>query len=151
MNYGNNKIYCIYNARVHNFKPNTSFSFIYSRKKKKMASELEQRENRIINTANNYVRFYNGWLVEKQLRMCIKERGEDVFHLFKILVICHGRVTDEKYEKSWSGELLYHAKKSLMEAIQTNCFIKITNRKLIKADLRSEYMDDVLISFAVVR
>ena len=151
MNYGNNKIYCIYNARVHNFKPNTSFSFIYSRKKKKMASELEQRENRIINIANNYVRLYNGWLVEKQLCMCIKERGEDVFHLFKILVFCHGKVTDENGEKSWSGELMYHAKKSLMEAIQCNCFIKIDKRKTIKADLRSEYMNDVLISFTVIR
>ena len=151
MNYGNNKIYCIYNARVHNFKPNTSFSFIYSRKKKKMASELEQRENRIINVANNYVRVYNGWLVEKQLHMCIKERGEDIFHIFKILVICHGRVTLENGEKSWSGKLLYQANKSLMEAIQCNCFIKITNRKIIKAPLQSDYLDDLLVSFIVVR
>ena len=116
-----------------------------------MASELEQRKNRIINIANNYVRVYNGWLVEKQLRMCIKERGEDVFHIFKILVICHGRVTSENGEKSWSGELLYQANKSLMEAIQCNCFIKITNRKIIKAPLRSDYLDDLLVSFIVVR
>ena len=116
-----------------------------------MASELEQRENRIINIANNYVRVYNGWLVEKQLRMCIKERGEDVFHIFKILVICHGRVTSENGEKSWSGELLYQANKSLMEAIQCNCFIKIMNRKIIKAPLRSDYLDDLLVSFIVVR
>ena len=116
-----------------------------------MASELERRNNQIINITNNYVRMYSGWLVENQLRNSVKERGEDPFHLFKILVICHGKVTDEKYEKSWSGELLYHAKKKLMEAIQTNCFIKITNRKIIKVDLRSEYMDDVLISFTVVR
>ena len=116
-----------------------------------MANAIEAREHKIINIANNYVRLYSGWLVEKQIRMSIKERGEDPFHIFKILVICHGKVTDEKYEKSWSGELLYHAKKKLMEAIQTNCFIKITNRKIIKADLRSEYMDDVLISFTVVR
>ena len=119
--------------------------------KKKMASELEQRENRIINITNNYVRLYNGWLVEKQLRMSVKERGEDPFHLFKILVFCHGKVTDENGEKSWSGELMYHSKKLLMEAIQCNCFIKIDKRKTIKADLRSEYMDDVLISFTVIR
>ena len=116
-----------------------------------MASELERRNNRIITITNNYVRLYSGWLVEKQLRMSVRERGEDPFHLFKILVICHGKVTAENGEKSWSGELLYQAKKSLMEAIQTNCYIKITNRKVIKADLRSEYMDDVLVSFTVVR
>ena len=63
-----------------------AFLLFIVERKKKMASELEQRKNRIINIANNYVRLYNGWLVEKQLRMCIKERGEDVFHLFKILV-----------------------------------------------------------------
>ena len=129
----------------------TFFLLFIAEKKKKIANAIEAREHKIINIANNYVRFYSGWLVEKQIRMSIKERGEDPFHIFKILVICHGRVMDEKYEKSWSGELLYHAKKSLMEAIQTNCFIKITNRKVIKADLRSEYMDDVLISFTVVR
>ena len=128
-----------------------AFLLFIVERKKKMASELEQRENRIINITNNYVRLYNGWLVEKQLRMSVKERGEDPFHLFKILAICHGKVTDEKYEKSWSGELLYHTKKKLMEAIQTNCFIKITNRKVMKAPLQSEYLDDILISFTVVR
>ena len=76
-----------------------------------MASELERRNNRIINITNNYVQLYSAWLVEKQLRMSVRERGEYPFHLFKILVICHGKVTDQKYEKSWSRELLYHAKK----------------------------------------
>ena len=110
-----------------------------------------ERENQIINITNNYVRLYSGWLVENQIRMCVKERGEDPFHIFKILVICHGRVMSENGEKSWSGELLYQAKILLMEAIQTNCFIKITNRKVIKASLQSDYLDDVLVSFIVVR
>ena len=110
----------------------------------------QEFDNKVINITNNYVRLYSGWLVENQIRMCVKERGEDPFHLFKILVVCHGRVTSES-EKSWSGELLCQAKKSLMEAIQTNCFIKITNRKVIKAPLRSEYMDDILVSFKVIR
>ena len=121
-----------------------AFLLFIVERKKKMASELEQRENRIINITNNYVRLYSGWLVEKQLRMSVRERGEDPFHLFKILVICHGRITSENGEKSWSGELLYQAKKLLMEAIQTNCFIKITNRKVMKAPLRSEYLDESL-------
>ena len=107
-------------------------------------------ENKIINITNNYVRLFSGWLVENQIRMCVKERGEDPFHIFKNLVVCHGRVTSES-DKSWTGKLLYQAKKSLMEAIQTNCFIKITNRKVIKAPLRSDYLDDVLVSFIVVR
>ena len=71
-----------------------AFLLFIVERKKKMASELEQRENRIINITNNYVCLYNGWLVEKQL--------------------CRN-------------------------AIQTNCFIKITNRKVMKAPLRSKF------------
>ena len=82
MNYGNNKIYCIYNARVHNFKPNTSFSFIYSRKKKKKrpANSNNAKTELLILQIIMFVYTTAGWW--RNNYACASKRGVKTYFIY---------------------------------------------------------------------